>query len=128
MRHDGTGNAGAMDMRALGAAERIKVVGDGMGELGMLGVDAGVDHGNRHVGAVRQRMRLRQAKPGQRVLRGIALGRHRRFLILEHVAEVRLDRAHAAVGGELTPHRLGRPAVRDAEQAERRPDQREILG
>lgn len=110
------------------ALPSVEMIGDGIGEFGMLGVDAGVDHGNRDVGSVRQRMRLRQAEFCQRILRGIALDRYGRFLVLEHVAEVRLGGAHAAVGRELAPYRLGRPAVGDAEQAERRPDQRKILG
>ena len=71
MRHDGAGNAGAVNVRALGAAERIEIVGDGIGKFRMLGVDAGVDHGDRHVGAMRQRMCLRQAELGQRILRRI---------------------------------------------------------
>src|SRR3954453_19073092 len=65
---------------------------------------------------------------GQRILRGISLGWHRRFLVLEQVAEVRLDRTHAAIGREFAPHRRGGPAVGDAEQSERCPDQRKILG
>ena len=38
----------------LAAAERVEIVGDGVGELGMFGVDAGIDHRDRDIGAVRQ--------------------------------------------------------------------------
>jgi len=44
MRRNRTGNAGAVNMRALLAAERIETVGDGIGQFGMPGVDAGIDH------------------------------------------------------------------------------------
>ena len=40
MRDDRAGNAGAVDMRAFVAAERIETVGDRIGEFGMFDVDA----------------------------------------------------------------------------------------
>lgn len=80
------------------------------------------------IAGMHQRMRLRQAELCQGILRRIAFGRRRRLLVLKHVAEVRLHRAHAAVRGELAPHRLERAAIGDAEQAERRADQREVFG
>ena len=70
MRHDRAGNAGAVDMRAFLAAERIEAVGDRIGKFRMFDVDAGVDHGNGDVHAAGQRMRLRQSKLGDRILRG----------------------------------------------------------
>ena len=60
MGGDGAGNAGAVDMGAFLAAERVESVGDGIGEFGMAGVDAEIDHGDCHVHAVRQPVRLRQ--------------------------------------------------------------------
>ena len=80
MRGDRTGNTGAVDVRAFLAAERVKTVGDGVGEFGMADVDAGIDHGDGDVHAVRQRMRLRQAQLRHGILRGIAFGR--RLLVL----------------------------------------------
>ena len=40
MRHDRAGNAGAVDMRAFLAAERVEMIRDRIGKLGMLGVNA----------------------------------------------------------------------------------------
>ena len=84
MRHDRAGNAGAVDMRAFLAAERVEAVGDRIGEFRMFGVDAGIDHRNGDVHAAGERMRLRQSKLRDRILRGIALGRAIFFLILQH--------------------------------------------
>ena len=77
MRHDRAGNAGAVDMRTFLAAERIEIVRDRIGKFGMRGVDAGIDHRNGDVHAAGQRMRLRQPKLRDRILRGIALGQRR---------------------------------------------------
>ena len=103
MGGDRAGNAGAVDMRPFLAAKRIKAVGDRVGQFGMVGVDAGIDHGDRDVHAVRERVRLRQPKLRQRILRGIALGR-RGLLVLQPITEIELHRAHAAIGGKFTAH------------------------
>ncbi len=58
VRSDRAGNASAVHMRCLAGAERIETVGHGASEFGMTRIDAGVDHGDQHVGAARERMRL----------------------------------------------------------------------
>ena len=100
MRHDRAGDAGAVDMRAFLAAERIEAVRDRVREFRMPDVDSGIDHGDGDVGAMGQRMRLRQSKFRERILRGIALGQ-RRLLVLQQIAEIRLHRANAGIGGEV---------------------------
>ena len=47
---------------------------------------------------------------------------------LQQIAEVRLYRTNAGLGGELAAHGFQRAAVGDAEQADGRADQRKILG
>jgi len=40
MRHDRAGNAGAVNMRTFLAAERVEIIRDRIGKLGMRGVNA----------------------------------------------------------------------------------------
>ena len=100
MRHDRAGNAGAMDVRTFLAAKRVEGVRNRVREFRMFDVDSGIDHGNGDIGAVGQRMCLRQSKFRQRVLRGIALGQ-RRLLVLQQIAEIRLHRANAGFGRRI---------------------------
>ena len=92
----------------------------------MFDVDSGIDHGNGHIGAVGELVRLGQSKFRDRVLAGIARGQGR-LLVLQDITEVRLHRANIGVGGQFAAHRLRRAAVDDAKQADGAADQREIL-
>jgi len=92
----------------------------------MFDVDAGIDHRNRDVGAVGQRMRLGQSKFRKRVLRRIALSQFR-LLLLQEMTEIQLHRTNAGLGGEFAAHGLDRSAIGDAEQADGRAYQRKIL-
>src|SRR5882724_12211955 len=126
MRHDGAGYAGAMAMWAFLAAERIKGACNRVRKFRMSDVDSGIDNGDGNVGAMRQRMRLRQSKFQKRVLGGIALGRCW-LLVLQQIAEIRLHRPDAGVGGEFTACGFHRTAVGDAEQADGAADERKVL-
>ena len=126
MGDDRTGNAGAVNMRTFAAAERVEVVGDRIGEFGMFGVDTGIDHRDGDVHAAGERMRLRQPKLGDGILRGVPLDRGL-LLLLQEVSEIELHRPHAAVGCERAAHRVQRPPVDDAEQADGAAEQRKTL-
>ena len=110
MRGDRAGNAGAVDVRAFLAAERVKAVGNRIGEFRMFGVDAEIDHGDGDVHAMRQLVRLRQAKLRHGILRGIAFAR--RLLVLQPIAEIELDFADAGLGGEFAAHDVERDDCR----------------
>jgi hypothetical protein len=93
MSGNGASNAGAVDMGAFLAAERVERIGNRIGEFGVTGVDAGVDHGDRHIHAVGQHVRLRQLEFRDRILRGITFGG--RPGVLQQIAEIELHVAHA---------------------------------
>ena len=61
MRRDRPGNTGAMDMRPLAVAERVKTFDDRIGKLRMARVDSGINDCNSDIGAVGERMRLGKA-------------------------------------------------------------------
>jgi len=126
MRHDRAGDAGAVDMRTLLAAKCIERGCDRVRKFGVVDVNSGIDHGNGNVGAMGQRMCLGQSKFRDRILRRIALGQFR-LLLLQDIAEVRLHRANAGLGGEFTAHRLYRAAIGNPEQTDSAADEREIL-
>ena len=62
-----------MGVRTFLAAERVERRDRDVSEFGMFEIDTGIDHGNRHIGAMGKRVRLRQAKFRKRILRRIAL-------------------------------------------------------
>jgi hypothetical protein len=64
VRGDRAGNAGAVRMRRRRAAERVVFLGDDAGEIGMLGVDLGIDHRHRHVITIGDLVGLRQMQFG----------------------------------------------------------------
>src|SRR5258705_7232684 len=57
MRYDRAGDAGAVDMWAFLAAERIKGANNRIRKFRMSDVDSGIDNGDGDVGAMGQRMR-----------------------------------------------------------------------
>src|SRR6267154_275019 len=79
MRYDRAGDAGAVDMWAFLAAERIKGANNRIRKFRMSDVDSGIDNGDGDVGAMGQRMRLGQSKFQKRILGGITLGHCRRL-------------------------------------------------
>jgi hypothetical protein len=92
----------------------------------MFDVDSGIDHGNRDVDAASQGMGLGQSQLGERVLRGIALGQYN-GMVLQQIAEIRLHRVNAGLGGEFAACGLDRAAAGDAEQPDGGAHQRKIL-
>lgn len=69
------GNARAVRMWRLTAADRIEGAAVGAGNLGTSEIDAGIDHRYHHAIAAGQLMRLGQPQAGQCILGGIALAR-----------------------------------------------------
>ena len=126
MRRDGARNCSAVDMRAFLAAERIETVCNRIPQFRMRDVYAGIDHGNGDVCAMRKCMRLGQSKFQNRVLRRIAFGQCR-FLLLQHITEIRLHRTDAGLSSQLSADDLCRATAGDTKQADGGADQREIL-
>ena len=87
MRNDRAGNAGAVNMRAFPAAQRVEAFRDGVRQFGMANIDAGIDHRHPDVGAARQPVRFRQPQFLECVLCRVAFG-GRRLLLLQQIAEV----------------------------------------
>lgn len=127
MRRDGARDAGAEDVRTFLGSKRVEGVGDGVRKFRVFDVDAGIDHRNRDIGAMGERMRLRQPQFRKRILRRIALERCR-GLVLQQIAEIQLHEANAGIGSKFATHGIHRAAVGDAEQAEGRAEKRGIPG
>ncbi len=72
VRGDGAGDRGAVRMRRIAAGKRVKAFYNGAVEVAMLGVDFGIDHGNRDGFSGRDLMRLLDLQLGQNILGGIA--------------------------------------------------------
>ena len=87
VRHDRARDAGAVDMRAFLAAERVEAARNRVREFRMLEIDSGIDHGDRDVGAMGQRMGQRQSKFRERILGGITFGQFS-LLLLQKIAQV----------------------------------------
>ena len=68
---DRAGHAGAVRMRLLRLADRVVLLGDRAGEIGMVGVDLGVDHRDQHLVAGRDLVDLGELQ----LLDDVLLGR-----------------------------------------------------
>ena len=66
---DGAGHAGAVRMRRRRRAERVVFARDHAGEIGMAGVDLGIDHRHQHVVAIADAVRVQQMQLGNDILR-----------------------------------------------------------
>ena len=74
MGDDRSRDGSAVGMRLLAGADRVEAFCDHALELGMGGIDAGIDHRDQHLLALGERVGLRQAKLGEGILPGIAFG------------------------------------------------------
>ena len=79
VRGDGAGHGGAVRMRRRRRAERVVFVHDHAGEIGMAGVDLGIDHRHQHVVAAADAVRFHEMQLGNDILRGGGIGRRRRL-------------------------------------------------
>ncbi len=130
VRSDRAGHAGAVGMRLVGAPDRIELIGDRAGEIGMLVVDRGIDDGDEHVVAGGDLVDVAEVKLVDHVLAGLgALGAGGQGCVVllqrEHVVRLGsaqvlgFERAHG--GGDVA-------AVGDAEAEQRAAGQRGRLG
>ena len=71
-RRDRAGHAGAVRMRRASSAGRRNSADDRAGEIGMRGIDAGIDHRDQHAVAGREPMRLGEIELLRRIL--VAVG------------------------------------------------------
>jgi hypothetical protein len=131
---DGAGHLGAVLVRLVAAADGVELAGDGAVEIGMSGVDLGIDDGDQHVGAGRDFVDLGQPQLAHDVLPGIA-ARHRRRrgdrrrsegVLLQPVDVVRLRDADV-LGLELADDVGDRPSIVDAEVEQGAARNRQVL-
>ncbi len=84
---------------------------NGAGQLGMIGVHAGIDHRHQHLVALGEPVRLRQPQLGEFVLRGVAFGHGVALNLLQREQIIRLRRCDDPIGFQYAHHRGDRAAV-----------------
>jgi hypothetical protein len=127
MRGDGAGHAGAVHMRRRLPAERVVFVGDHAGEIGMAGIDLGIDHRHQHIVAIGDAMRFQQMQFGNDVLRGGAVGLCRRLRLSEPIEEIRLRPRYPREGRKTIQCRAHGVAAADAPALQGTAGKRETL-
>ena len=126
MRRDRAGHPGAVRVRRVAAADRVELLDDGPGEIRMADVDLGIDHGNQHIAAGRELVRLVEPQFADHVLSKVAGARLRRQarvlrrgVLLEAVHVLRLREAD--ILGLERAHDVGHLAAVVVAQMQQRP-------
>ena len=120
MRRDRAGHAGAVRMRLLRPPDGVVLLDDRAGEVGMIGVDLGVDHRDQHLAAGRDLVHLGELQ----LLDGVLLGRSGRARgvgrgVLDDAVHVVRRRDADALGFQRAHHVGDLPSRRQAEMIER---------
>ena len=127
MGRDQAGDGGAMLVWRHRRRQGVVGLRGRANQLGMIGIDAGVDDRHRHVVAFGEGVRLRQMQLGEFVLRSVAFGRCLRLILLQREQVIRLRRGDDPIGFQRTHHRGDRAAIRNPPAEQSRTGQLERL-
>ena len=113
--HDRARHPGAVLVRLVRRRDGVELAGDRAGEIGMGGIDLGIDHGDQHVGPGSDTMGFGKPQLGDHILGGgigpsarlgaAAAARRRGGILLQAVNVIRLG--DADILGFERAHRIG---------------------